>query len=178
MKTLNLARKKPVFSFTDLALSENLLFSLSVYIIRCPIISIQMKATPPLTIAVFMILLCMTAFSKIDNSTSTQFADFILLMQNTEDGLKLKCERGCAWKELSFSLRNDQFQTIDQYGMSSLDRTESSTQDHDLSSFLINIRKTENGIDLEGREGTNWRKLSFHCPNKKCHQYIDRDGMK
>ena len=101
---------------------------------------------------------------------------FLILVETTENGLKLTCQEGCAWGELSFSLNGYRRQAVDQYGMSSLKREEPEKNDR-LSNFLFTVKKTKEGLNFEGKEGTAWSELSFKCPDKNCYQYIDKEGM-
>jgi hypothetical protein len=48
---------------------------------------------------------------------AAQVAQFHFTVQRTEAGVKLQCQEGCAWKELSFSLREDNAQAVDAMGM-------------------------------------------------------------
>jgi hypothetical protein len=129
-------------------------------------------------IGITVAILSLTAFSDFDSSIArtVEVSKFLILIQNTDNGLKLKCEEGCAWKELSFSLKDDKFQAVDQYGMTTIDRDKPSDDDK-LSNFLFEIQRTKNGISFGGKEGTAWTKLNFSCPDNKCNQYIDQYGM-
>jgi hypothetical protein len=101
---------------------------------------------------------------------------FLILIQTTKDGLKLTGQEGCAWKELTFTINQDNPQAIDQFGMTTLKRDQAE-KDKNLSHFLFLVQKTQEGISLEGKEGTAWKKLNFSCPDKTCYQYIDFSGM-
>ena len=117
------------------------------------------------------IFLSLTAFSVDDTSSSE--SEFLILISDTDDGLQLVCEEGCAWKELSFSLDQGKQQFIDQYGMTSLGRP---SQNDMASNFLLSIQKTEGELHLESRKGTSWTQLNFSC-SANCIQYIDQHGM-
>lgn len=101
---------------------------------------------------------------------------FLILVETTDEGIKLSCEKGCAWKDLSFTLKPFQPQDIDQYGMSSLGEQNTTTKKN-LADFHFTIKKTSDGIRLEGMNGTTWENLSFNCASTGCHQYIDQSGM-
>jgi hypothetical protein len=47
----------------------------------------------------------------------------------------------------------------------------------DFDTFLFLINKTKDGLTFEGVKGTAWKSLSFSCPNGRCHQFIDQNGM-
>jgi hypothetical protein len=138
-----------------------------------------MNTKTKLTIlAVTVTILSLTAFSNFDtkNTRAVEASEFLILIQNTHSGLRLTCEKGCAWKELSFSSGSEKSQLVDQYGMTTSNR-DKLPKDENLSNFLFNIKTTRTGISLEGKEGTSWTYLDFSCPDSKCNQYIDRNGM-
>lgn len=37
-----------------------------------------------------------------EGPTAPEYADFLIIVEATGSGVNLVCERGCAWKELSF----------------------------------------------------------------------------
>lgn len=126
-----------------------------------------------LLIAVFIF----TANSELiaQDKKSSILKDFKVIVEKTENGIKMQSIQGCAWIDLSFSLNNDGLQAVDEYGMTKLGKV-SSDKDSNLSDFLFTIKKTENGIVLKGIEGTAWTTLSFSlAENGK--QAIDQFGM-
>ena len=129
-------------------------------------------------IALLVVLIAATTFPTFSQTNSeVKSSKFLILVETTSDGLKLSSNEGCAWKELAFTLTTDNSQAIDQYGMTSLINRANPSEDKNLDNFLIIIKKTKNGISLEGKEGTAWVNLSFSCPQGKCYQYIDFKGM-
>ena len=83
--------------------------------------------------------------------------------------------KGSAWNDLSFSLPNYQPQTIDEYGMTGLDKV-STNKDANLADYLFTVTKTKDGIKLIGLAGTAWKELSFTLPPNG-QQVIDQFGM-
>ena len=131
------------------------------------------RLTFNLLIAVFVL----SASSELvaQEKESTDLKDFKVVVEKTENGIKMQSINGSAWIDLSFSLNNDLPQAIDEYGMTKLDKV-SSDKDTNLADFLFTITKTENGIVLKGIEGTAWTDLSFSlAENGK--QAIDQFGM-
>ena len=106
----------------------------------------------------------------------TKTSKFLILVETTEDGVKLTSQEGCAWKELTFTLNIEKPQAVDQFGMASLNQ-DKPTEDKSLANFLFTIKKTKDGISLDGKGGTAWTKLNFGCDKGKCYQYIDFNGM-
>ncbi len=136
-----------------------------------------MKTLRQLIFGVIIVgIFSLTAFMDIERSRMEDSHKFLIFIQTTDNGLKLTCEEGCAWKDLSFSLIENKFQAVDQNGMTSIDRVKPII-DEKLSNFLFSIQRTDNGINLEGKEGTSWTMLNFTCADNLCNQYIDQDGM-
>lgn len=126
-------------------------------------------------IALLMILMTgafSSAFSKSDKPEQTKF---LILVEKTKDGIKLSGVQGCAFKELSFSLKDNNPQAIDQFGMSSLKR-DKPEKDSNLANFLFTIKETKEGFSFEGLEGSTWKELAFSCSGT-CRQFIDENGM-
>jgi hypothetical protein len=121
-------------------------------------------------------LLFLTVTSElVAQEKMTELKDFKIIIEKTDDGIKMKSENGSAWIDLSFSLNNYRPQAVDEYGMTEL-KNVSENKDENLADFLFTITKTENGIELKGIEGTAWIDLKFSlAKNKK--QAINQFGM-
>lgn len=122
-------------------------------------------------------LVVLTVSSELvaQEKKSTELKDFKVVVEKTENGIKMQSIEGSAWIELSFDINNDRPQAIDEYGMTELDKV-SSSKDSNLADFLFTLTKTESGITLKGIEGTAWTDLSFSlAENGK--QAIDQYGM-
>lgn len=61
-----------------------------------------------------------TELSNISNDKNPKLADFLFTITKTSEGVLLKGLKGTAWRELSFSLKNDKRRAIDQFGMTKL----------------------------------------------------------
>ena len=122
-----------------------------------------------------LFILAVVVFWGINvNAQTTYESKFLLLIENTENGIKITSSKGCAFKELTFSLREGQTQEIDQYGMRKAD--EIRKVDNNLASFRMTIKKEKDVIYLEGIEGTVFSELSFLCLIGK-NQLINQNGM-
>jgi hypothetical protein len=122
-------------------------------------------------------LFVLTASSELvaQEKKSEDLKNFKVVVEKTDNGIKMQSVEGSAWIDLSFSINNDRPQAIDEYGMTELNKI-SSDKDSNLADFLFTITKTENGIVLKGIEGTAWTDLSFSLlENGK--QAIDQFGM-
>lgn len=128
-------------------------------------------------LSLLIAVLMLTASSELaaQEKKSTDLKDFKVVVEKTENGIKMQGIKGSAWLDLSFSLKNDRPQAIDEYGMAELDKV-SSDKDSDLADFLFTVTKTEKGIVLIGIEGTAWTNLSFTLPENG-KQAIDQYGM-
>lgn len=129
------------------------------------------------TLAVCMLTCCglQPAFSQ--NQNAPEIASFLILVETTDDGFKLACEKGCAWKTLTFSLNPYKPQAIDQWGMTSLEEHRNAAKDSNLDDFLFTIQKTEkNLVSLEAVTGTGWKKLGFQDPDRQTREYINAYG--
>ena len=124
-------------------------------------------------LALFVVI-CLGNSANAQTSCNLEASKFILLVENTEDGVKLTSNKGCAFAELTFSLREGQVQEIDQFGMRSAN--DKAVKDKSLASFRFTVKKTKDGFAFEGIEGTSWKKLSFTCP-VNTSQLIDQNGM-
>ena len=124
-------------------------------------------------IAVFLLQLSFDLIAQKQNSSD--FKDFKIKIEKTDNGLKMKSLKGSAWIDLSFSLTNDNPQIIDEYAMTQLDKV-SSNKDANLADYLFTITKTKSGFKLTGIEGTAWKELSFKL-TKNGQQMIDQFGM-
>ena len=121
-------------------------------------------------------LLFLTASSELVAQEKTdELKDFKVIVEKTENGIKMKSEKGSAWIDLSFSLNKYRPQAVDEYGMTEL-KNVSENKDEKLADFLFTITKTENGIELKGIEGTAWTELKFSLVENK-QQAIDQFGM-
>ena len=95
------------------------------------------------------------------------------VVENSEDGVKLSCQEGCAWETLTFNAENAQ--AVNQYGMTSVNEKEPK-KDSDLANFLFTIENTEEGVRLQGIKGTAWTHLTFGMKERQS-QSVDEMGM-
>ncbi len=123
-----------------------------------------------------MFLLFLTPISEfLAQEKMDKLKEFKIIVEKTDNGIKMKSEKGSAWIDLSFSLNNYRPQPVDEYGMTEL-KNVSKKKDENLADFLFTITKSENGIELKGIEGTAWTELKFSlAENKK--QAINQFGM-
>lgn len=106
-----------------------------------------------------------------------ELSEFLIVIEKENNEIKLTCQKGCAWKELSFTLIENKSQAIIQFGMVTFPRGDFIKEYSINSNFLFTLNSTENGLKLEGKKGTAWLNLSFSCPKDNCKQAIDQNGM-
>ena len=121
-------------------------------------------------------LICSSVQGFSQTEKSAKLAKFLILIETTDNGMKVTGKEGCAFTDLSFTYSTHNNQAIDQSGMTRLNKNKQ-PQDISKTDFLFVIDKTNDGISLEGIVGTAWKTLNFACPKGKCHQYIDQNGM-
>jgi len=83
---------------------------------------------------------------------------FEIIVSKTKNGYAMKCNQGCAWKELTFSLAKDEVRYVDASGVSS---TEFTTQLDDLPEFQFKVEEENNLIKLTKLSGSIWEDLGF-----------------
>ena len=98
-------------------------------------------------------------------------AEFSIVIETLPEELKLTCENGCAFKELTFTLKEGGTQRIDQNGM---------WVDRDTDpEFAFEITRTADGLAFKGIKGTTWTNLTSSCaPQPTCLQRIHQEGVK
>ncbi len=104
---------------------------------------------------------------------------FLILIETTNETIKLTSQKGCAWKELSFTLNVNEIKSIDQFGvtpMKNVQKNKESTGDNN-GNFHFTIKRVGNGLSFEGLKGTTWKKLSYSCTVAKCEHLIEAHGI-
>ncbi|RSK39864.1 hypothetical protein [Mangrovimonas spongiae] len=129
------------------------------------------------TLKCFLILACIIcSTSNVKAQKQTRLAPFKLVIKhNTNHDFTLTSLKGTIWKNLSFTLKSDTPQVIDEYGLLSSGTT-SKVAPPNLTDFLFTITKTADGVLLKGLEGTTWTELSFSLP-KNSKQLFTHKGM-
>ncbi len=123
--------------------------------------------------------LCFSLAGLSGNAQSIQpepSHNFQIFVEKTADGIMLKSTKGTAWINLSFSLRDYQEMTIDEFGMVDPDAAAVENGDKALADFCFTIMKTREGIVLKSRKGTAWKELTLSLPMHKS-QVIDQQGL-
>lgn len=110
------------------------------------------------------------------NKRTTESSDFVLSLKTNNNKIILECEKGCAWKDLTYTLiKGDEIKVVDEYGVGSLNKV-SGNKTATLANFLFKIEKTKQGLKLKGIQGTAWVELSFTLAENR-FQKIDNLGM-
>lgn len=106
---------------------------------------------------------------------ATNLKDFKVVVEKTDNVIKMQSIEGSAWIYLTFRINNNSPQAIDEYGMTELN-TISLEKDSNLADFLFTITKTESGFMLKGIEGTAWTDLRFSLTGNR-KQATNQFGM-
>ena len=105
-----------------------------------------------------------------------KLARFSIVVEVSGDAVKLTCNDGCEWKQLSFTSSIE----IEPHGFDHFDlRNRAGSllkKDPVDSGFLFTLKMTQEGIGLESKEGTMWTSLTFICPGGKCVRQINQWG--
>ncbi|MBT3382729.1 MAG: TonB family protein [Prolixibacteraceae bacterium] len=102
-----------------------------------------------------------TTKKKALNKKTVELESFLISIEVHQNKIKLRGLSGCAFKELTFSIKNNNPVVIDKKGISS------SEIDQTLSGFLFEIEKVNDQIKLNGKSGTAWKNLSFKPADKR-----------
>jgi len=100
--------------------------------------------------------------------------DFTILVETTDNGIKMKCIRGCAWENLSFSINGRNAQSVDQFGTFNAESKRQIADPKHLD-FEFSIARKNNAFVLHGLKGTNWQTLNII--NSKNGQFFNKDGL-
>lgn len=124
---------------------------------------------------ILLIFLQFQSFSFAQSTPNQDINSFEIIIENTNNGFKLKSSHGSRWTDLSFSTLLSKAQKISEEGMESSHQDTISTENN-IADYLFSISKKNDIITLIGLKGTSWEKLSFSLPINKT-QKINQDGM-
>ncbi|WP_226391058.1 hypothetical protein [Penaeicola halotolerans] len=126
-----------------------------------------------LTASMVVVLVFISALVSFAQAPS-DLKEFKILIEETDNGIKMISEEGTAWKELSFKFDKKKPHLIDAYGVTTLDEMpvrEASV----YADFQFTIVKEKDRIVLKSNEGTAWKELSFSFA-KNGRQRINQFG--
>jgi len=87
------------------------------------------KQITKLVIPIFVLAIAFASHAR--EREPNDLKSFKVVVEKTDNGVKLTCKNGCAWKNLAFSLNDSQSQAINEYGMTDLDEN-LSNEDADM----------------------------------------------
>lgn len=122
----------------------------------------------------FLFLLCLGFIYNVkaqNNTEKKQVSDFEISIEHSASGtFTLLCNKGCAWKKLSFKDGNPaKVYHVSEFGMDE-------EPNNSPFSFSLQCRKEE--IILTSFKGTTWKFLKFPCLKENRPQIINGYGMK
>ncbi len=106
---------------------------------------------------------------------SIQSDSFSFVLESTVEGVKLSETFGCAFKDLSFNLKEHESKAFDQYGMRYI-HDKKIKRSTDITPFIIQIKRVQDGFVLKGISGTKFRSLTINCFVGD-RIYINSDGI-
>lgn len=83
----------------------------------------------------------------------------------------MKCSKGCNWKNLEFSLKNESV-IVSKSGMKRTNNASSIPE----SSFAFHVEPAKNGLTFKSIRGTNWKELSYDRTPRRT-MYLDNSGI-
>ena len=128
------------------------------------------------TATILLIITIIIGFKTIaQENKQVKINNFEIIIEKTNNGIKMQSVKGSAWNYLSFIINNNKPQAINEYGMTKENKLLDSNTEN-LANYLFTISKNKNGITLKGIKGTAWSELKFSfTKNKK--QTINQFGM-
>lgn len=122
----------------------------------------------------FLTLLSISATTYLmAQEQSVSVTSFKIGMEIKNQEIKMICEQGCAWKELSYT--NDlKERVIDATGVKTIDKI--SHGNDDITRFSFQIKQTNSGFELKSLNGTAWKSLGFTL-SKNQMATIDKYGV-
>lgn len=120
---------------------------------------------------VLLVLLNINSFAQ-DKSISKPKEFSISVEKVGSTVLKFKCPSKCAWLEFSFNTKYEPAQLVDEFGMTSIQRS-GRMKDSRLADFLFSVDLKGNEVTLKGLHGTNWKELSFILPDDGAREFTE-----
>ncbi len=135
-----------------------------------------MKKTTINSTLIFVLFTTLLIKTSSFSTKKPELKDFKIIFQTTENGLKLIGEKGTAFKELTFTIKENAPQGIDEFGMTT-EESKKDGKDEKLAHFEFTVEKTNNGFSLIGKKGTAWTKLGFTFGKKDSKAFVDQFGL-
>lgn len=104
-------------------------------------------------------------FLLINNNTIAQtevppqFPPFLISINVVDSKISLKCEKGCAWQDLTFNLASEKTQWIDATGM--VEKSKELPEENTAAPFKISVQKSNGKIKINSLNGTHWDDISL-----------------
>lgn len=98
-----------------------------------------------------------------------EISNFKIVVEKNGNQVRMKCKKGCAWKELEFSLKKNRSKMVDKFGV-----TSSNKKSNAEFSFLITNKAKK--LSLRSLKGTAWKGLEFSIDKDQKRQ-INQFGV-
>lgn len=121
-------------------------------------------------------ILAISAFKAVNMDAKLKGFNIIITKSNKE--IFMTCTSGCAWETLSFKSKTQKPHWVDEYGVNNEYQTadKANKNDKNLVDFRFSIVNNDEGVVLNGLEGTFWTGLSFTLKEGQS-QSINHKGM-
>ncbi|WP_435415478.1 M56 family metallopeptidase [Polaribacter aestuariivivens] len=100
----------------------------------------------------------------------TKISEFNITVEKNDETIILKCTNGCAWTDVSFTLRKNKSQAVDKFGMTGI------SEKSEKSDFKFIMTNNGNELNLKSSKGTAWITLNFSAENNKMAK-LDQFGI-
>ncbi|OEK00636.1 hypothetical protein BFP97_03555 [Roseivirga sp. 4D4] len=113
-----------------------------------------------LTLIIFFSIIFGNA-SFAQSSSDTTVGEFEILVTETRKSIELECKSGCAWTDLSFTMKNKyKPYGIDERGMVDINDKDI-VKEGELQDFFFTVQTTNKGLKFKGIGGTAWIDLTY-----------------
>ena len=108
-------------------------------------------------------------FLESPEEEEVEISNFNIIVEKDGNKISMKCKKGCAWKDLEFSLKENQSQQVDKYGVTSSGKKSN-------SDFAFLITNKNEKLALRSTKGTAWKGLEFSIDKDEKRQ-INQFGV-
>ena len=123
--------------------------------------------------SISLLFLILTALLPQTDGKSDFEIEIVYVTSSKE--VQMKCENGCAWTDLSFTLNSRKTVHVNAFGMTE-SMTEGNRQDEKLADFNFTVIRKSRGLAFTGNKGTKWIDLDFSC-RVDCTRKLTQDGV-
>lgn len=109
---------------------------------------------------------------SLNFDSANELAAFNIEMKRSGNLVKMKCNEGCNWTDLKFSLGEDQTWVINEFGV----HIKSGYHHEDEISFAFEVMNAKDGLKFESIKGTAWKELKYGIKPSRL-MYLNSTGV-